>query len=96
MSYQGSEYGAPKPQWKGMAMILDSFDKHMEDKNEELIKQGLCGKSVRATAFTGKRDASAICDDTDQEKGLGTQMEEFLQSSQFSMSQDESEEGGEE
>ena len=47
-SYQPSEYGGPRPNWKGMEMILDNVDKHMIDKGKEAAKEGLDGMSVRA------------------------------------------------
>ena len=67
-----------------MEMILDNVDKHMIDKGKEAAKEGLDGMSVRAGRKRGAVHISRSQSPppTTAEAGLGTQIEDFLDSSQ--------------
>jgi hypothetical protein len=65
-------------------MILDNVDKHMIDKGKEAAKEGLDGMSVRAGRKRGvvHISRSQSPPPITAEAGLGTQIEDFLDSSQ--------------
>jgi hypothetical protein len=67
-----------------MEMILDNVDKHMIDKGKEAAKGGLDGMSVRAGRKRGvvHISRSQSPPPITAEAGLGTQIEDFLDSSQ--------------
>ena len=67
-----------------MEMILDNVDKHMIDKGKEAAKEGLDGMSVRAGRKRGvvHISRSQSPPPITAEAGLGTQIEDFLDSSQ--------------